>query len=267
MNRKVQVMGVINLTADSFYSESRSVNVDDALKFAEQMIAEGADMLDFGAESSRPGASGVSEIEEISRLRPVIAACRKRWNIPLSVDTRKSRVADEVLGLGANMINDITGLQKDEQMAKVIARHGAQVAVMHMQGTPGTMQDDPRYEDLIGEILLYLKNSVRIAEEAGIHPNHICIDPGIGFGKKLEHNLEILNRLDEFCCLGKPILLGVSRKSFLGQILDVAVDDRLEGTLAATVAGIIKGASIIRAHDVRATVRVARVTEAIMGAG
>ena len=258
------VMGIINLSAESFYGASRCETSEQALHVAERMIAEGADVLDVGAESSRPGAAPLSEQEELNRLLPVVKKLAESVNIPISVDTYKPAVAHEVLQAGANIINDITGLQKFPDMAKTIARFQAGAILMHMQGTPQTMQDNPQYVDLLTEISAFLNQSIAIAVSAGIDPEKIAIDPGIGFGKTDSHNLLILKNLSRLKELGKPVLLGISRKSLIGNILNLPVEERLEGSLSAAVFGVMQGASIIRTHDVQATQRAVKVAESIM---
>lgn len=258
-------MGIVNLSPDSFYEKSRSHSEKDAILLAERHIEEGAEILDIGAESTRPGSKPVSEELELQRLLPVVANICKRFDVAVSVDTYKPRVAERVLGEGAVIINDITGLQKTPEMAKIIAQNKAGVILMHMQGDPGTMQEGPRYENVIEDIKKFLKKSIEMAENSGIEK--ILIDPGIGFGKTQAHNLELIRRLDEFEELGKPILLGVSRKSFIGGVLDLPVDERLEGSLAATVIGVLNGAMVIRTHDVQATGRAVTMAEAIMKNG
>ena len=258
------VMGIINLSPESFYGASRCGTLEQALHVAEKMIEEGADILDIGAESSRPGSAPLSEQEELNRLLPVVIKLAEIVNIPISVDTYKPAVAHEVLNAGASIINDITGLQRFPDMAKTIARFQAGVILMHMQGTPETMQDNPQYMDLLTEISGFLKQSITLAVSAGIDPNKIAIDPGIGFGKTDSHNLLILKNLCRLQELGKPVLLGVSRKSLIGNILKVSVGERLEGSLSAAVFGVIQGASIIRTHDVQATRRAVKVAESIM---
>jgi dihydropteroate synthase len=228
------------------------------------MIAEGADVLDIGAESSRPGSVPLSEQEELNRLLPIVKKLAESVNIPISVDTYKPAVAHEVLQAGANIINDITGLQKFPDMAKTIARFQAGAILMHMQGTPQTMQDNPQYVDLLTEISAFLNQSIAIAVSAGIDPEKIAIDPGIGFGKTDSHNLLILKNLSRLKELGKPVLLGISRKSLIGNILNLPVEERLEGSLSAAVFGVMQGASIIRTHDVQATQRAVKVAESIM---
>jgi dihydropteroate synthase len=258
------VMGIINLSPDSFYGESRCKTVEQALCSAERMLEEGADILDIGAESSRPGSVPISVQEEIDRLLPVLIKLVEVFNIPISVDTYKPKVAHEVLKAGASIINDIKGLQRSEEMAQTISRFHAGVIVMHMQGSPETMQDRPQYDDVVTEVFDYLQQSIAIAVSAGINPEKIAIDPGIGFGKTDSHNLLILKNLNRLQELSKPVLLGVSRKSLIGNILNVPVEERLEGSLAATVFGLTQGVSIIRTHDIRATRRAVKVAEAIM---
>jgi len=264
LNGSAGIMGIVNLSPDSFYEKSRACSEKEALILAERQIGEGAAILDIGAESSRPGATPVSEEIELQRLVPVISRICREHKAPVSVDTYKPAVAEKVLSEGAATINDITGLQKYPEMAKIIAKHDAGVVLMHMRGTPLTMQDKPHYEDLVGEIKNYLKKSIELAEAAGISSAKIMVDPGIGFGKTQAHNLEILSRLEEFADLGKPLLLGVSRKSFIGGVLGLPEEERLEGALAAAVIGVLKGARVIRTHDVSATCRAVKMTNAIM---
>lgn len=257
-------MGIINLSPDSFYGESRCETVEQALSVAERMTAEGADILDIGAESSRPGSVPISEQEELDRLLPVLMKLVGVVNVPISVDTYKPAVAHEVLQAGASIINDITGLQGAKEMAQTISRFHAGVILMHMRGLPETMQENPQYRDVLTEVSEYLQQSIAIAVSAGIDPEKIAIDPGIGFGKTDSHNLLILKNLNRLNKLGKPVLLGVSRKSLIGNILNVPAEERLEGSLSATVFGLTQGASIIRTHDVQATQRAVKVAEAIM---
>ena len=230
---------------------------------AQRMVDEGADLIDVGAESSRPGSQGISEEEESARILPVVKELSRRWQNPVSVDTTKPEVAKRALDNGAAIINDIAGLQRDPRMAEIIAEFKAGVIVMHMNGTPATMQDNPIYENLIQDIMGYLIRSVSIAETAGISPDSIAVDPGIGFGKTIEHNLEILARLDRFKSLDKPILVGVSRKSFIGRLLDLPVEERLEGSLITGMLAVMKGADIIRVHDVIETRRMLKLVQAI----
>jgi dihydropteroate synthase len=261
-NESIALMGIVNLSPDSFYERSRSFSIKEALLLVERHIEEGASVLDIGAESSRPGSQPISEVVELERLLPVVTEVCKRFDVAVSVDTYKPGVIEAVLSEGASIINDITGLQRYEEAAGIIARHRAGVILMHMCGTPLTMQDQPQYGDLIEDVKNYLNKSIELAEGSGI--DNIAIDPGIGFGKTRSHNLELIRRLEEFKVLGKPILLGVSRKSFIGDILDLPVEERLEGSLAATVIGVVNGATIIRTHDVLATGRVVKMARAIM---
>ncbi len=258
-----KIMGIINLSPDSFYPDSRVPTVADALKVAERMIEEGADYLDVGAESSRPGAKPISEDEELAIILPVVSQLCKNFSVPVSVDTYKPGVAQKVLEEGAAIINDITGLRSPE-MAPIIAEYDAGVVIMHMLGTPATMQEDIHYDDCVGEIRQFLEQGIQTAEAAGIAPERIWVDPGIGFGKTVEHNLEIIARLETFSALGKPLLLGTSRKSFIGKILDLPVAERLEGSLATAVIGVIKGAEILRVHDVLETCRAIRIVSEIL---
>ena len=264
-SQAVTLMGIVNLSPDSFYERSRSSSEKDAILLAERHIEEGAGILDIGAESSRPGSRPISEELELQRLLPVVSQICKRFKVPVSVDTYKPRVAERVLGEGVAIINDITGLQRTPEMAKVIARNMAGVILMHMHGTPQIMQEEPCYDDLVANIKNFLQKSIDLAENAGIEK--IMVDFGIGFGKTQAHNLELIRRMEEFKELGKPILLGVSRKSFIGGVLDLPAEERLEGSLAATVIGVLKGATMIRTHDVQATDRAVKMAQAIMRAG
>ena len=264
---KTRFMGIINISPDSFYEESRCNSTDEVLAKAEKMKREGADFLDIGAESSRPGSKPISEQEEIDKLIPVISSLVKITDIPISVDTYKPTVAKEALQAGAKIINDITGLQKNPEMADVISQFDAGVIIMHMQGSPITMQKNPSYKNVIQEVKEFLEQSVKISKAAGIFSDQIAIDPGIGFGKDQKHNLEILSKLEKFIELGHPILIGVSRKSFIGNILKLPPEGRLEGSLAASVIGVTKGASIVRTHDIKETRNAIKVTEAIIKGG
>jgi len=261
---KTRFMGIINISPDSFYEESRCNSTDEVLAKAEKMKREGADFLDLGAESSRPGSKPISEQEEIDKLIPVISSLVKITDIPISIDTYKPTVAKEALQAGAKIINDITGLQKTPEMADVISKFDAGVIIMHMQGSPITMQKNPSYKNVIQEVKEFLEQSVKISKAAGIFSDQIAIDPGIGFGKNQKHNLEILSKLENFKELGKPILIGVSRKSFIGNILKLPPEGRLEGSLAASVIGVTKGVSIVRTHDIKETRNAIKVAEAII---
>lgn len=259
----VFLMGILNVTPDSFSDGGRFLKTDDAIRQAETLAEEGADLIDIGGESSRPGAAPVPIEEEIRRVVPIIEQLVKRLPIPISIDTTKAEVAQRALAAGARIINDISALRFDPKMAALAARESVPVVLMHMIGTPKDMQVHPVYTDVIREISSFFETRIRFAEQSGISRERIVLDPGIGFGKTIDHNLEILARLDEFRSLGRPLLIGPSRKSFIGQVLGLPVEERLEGTAAAAAVGILNGASIIRVHDVRAMSRVARMVKAI----
>jgi len=263
-SKKVAVMGVLNLTPDSFFNGGRFNREDAALNRVEEMVEEGADIIDVGGESTRPGAKKVTLEEEINRVIPVLRKLRKCFKIPLSIDTYKAKVAKEALEVGADMVNDISGLRFDSRMKRIISKYDVPVVIMHIKGTPQNMQNNPEYRDLMNEIISYLKESIKIAEEEGIDPQKIIIDPGIGFGKTTEHNLEIIKRIPELKSLDKPILIGVSRKSFIGNVLGLPPSERLEGSLAATSIAVFQGVNIVRTHDVKATRRVVDLVKAIM---
>jgi dihydropteroate synthase len=260
-------MGIVNVTPDSFADGGRYLDPAAAVRHARALAAEGADLLDVGAESTRPGSPSVSSPEECARLLPVLERLLDDPPCPVSVDTSKPDVAEAALRLGAHMVNDVTALAAGPELARVCAAHDAGLAVMHMQGTPRTMQADPRYDDLLREVRVELETAVATAEAAGVGPDAICVDPGIGFGKTVAHNLTLLRRLDAFRAIGKPILVGPSRKSFIGALLDqLPAAERLEGTLAACVMAVAAGAHIVRVHDVAAVRRAVRVAEAIRDA-
>lgn len=264
LGERTIVMGILNLTPDSFSGDGLAGNVSLAVERARQMVEDGAHVLDVGGESTRPGAEPVGLEEELARVLPVIERLTAELDVPVSIDTYKSAVAREALARGAAIVNDISGLHADEDMAKTAADAGAAVIVMHIQGTPRDMQANPRYADVIGEISDYLAEGIARAEAAGIARDQIVVDPGIGFGKKLEHNLEILRRLREFRSLGCPVLVGTSRKSMIGAILDLPPDQRVEGTAATVALAIAAGADMVRVHDVKEMARVARVADAIV---
>lgn len=261
---RTYIMGILNVTPDSFSDGGAYIFRDRAVERALIMQDEGADIIDVGGESTRPGADKVSAREEINRVVPVIEAVAERVKVPISVDTYKSSVAEAAISAGASIINDISGLHSDPRMPNVAVRHDVPVVIMHIKGTPKNMQTNPVYAALIPEILEYLREGIIIAERAGVSGDRIIIDPGIGFGKTVEHNLEIIRRLNEFTGLEKPLLLGHSRKSFIGKILgDLPVTERLEGTAAAAAIGIFNGANILRVHDVKEMVRVTRIADSI----
>ncbi|HID95176.1 MAG TPA: dihydropteroate synthase [Candidatus Latescibacteria bacterium] len=263
LSARSYIMGVLNVTPDSFYNGGRFLKLQEAIERAEQMVEEGVDIIDIGGESSRPGAEPLPLDQEVERVIPVIESLSHRLPVPISVDTYKAGVARRALDAGAGMVNDISALRFDPDMAKVVAEYDVPVVLMHMLGTPKTMQQNPSYVDPVGEIYGFLSERIEAAEAAHIRRSNIIIDPGIGFGKRMEDNLEILRRLREFGSLGCPLLIGPSRKSFIGKVLDLPVEERLEGTAAAVAIGIANGANILRVHDVREMVRVARIADAV----
>lgn len=263
-NKRTLIMGILNITPDSFYENSRYTVVDKCISRIEQMIEQGADIIDIGAESTRPGSSGVSEEEELRRLMPVIEEAVNSFDTIFSVDTTKSAVAEKALERGVSIINDISGLKFDPEIADCVAKHKAGIVLMHTSARPLEMQNRTNYESLIEDIKDYLKDSIETATDAGIDPGSIIIDPGIGFGKTSEQNLKIINNLDKFLMLERPLLVGTSRKSFIGNILGgLPAEDRLEGTLASIAVSITKGASIVRVHDVKEVKMAAAVADAI----
>ena len=255
------IMGVLNVTPDSFSDGGHHLSPDKALLKAKQMVEDGADILDIGGESTRPFSSPVSAREELGRIVPVLEGL-KELDIPISIDTRKPEVAQKALDTGAHMVNDVSGL-RDEGMMKLVAEKKVPVVIMHMKGEPKSMQENPEYGDVVGEIKEFFKTTVKKAADHGIKDDRIIIDPGLGFGKTTEHNIEIIKRLDEFRSLGFPVLVGASRKTFIGKILGLDVGERLEGSLAAMAASIMNGADIVRVHDVKESVRVARFVDAL----
>lgn len=258
------IMGVLNVTPDSFSDGGRYADPEAAAARAEQMAAEGADIIDIGGESTRPGATPVPAEEEMERVLPVVAAVRQRTGCAISIDTMKAPVARAAVAAGAHIINDISGLHFDAGMAAAAAETGAGLVLMHMQGTPQTMQQQPVYTDVVEEVRASLADSIAAARRAGVALEAIVTDPGIGFGKTLEHNLAILRRLDSFSLHGRPVLLGVSRKSFLSKILGPSAPaDRLWPTVALTAAAREKGVRLFRVHDVRENAHALRMAEAI----
>jgi dihydropteroate synthase len=260
------LMGIVNVTPDSFSDGGAFLDPDQAVEHGLKLACEGADVLDVGGESTRPGSLPVSEDEELRRVLPVIRGLRSKTGVLISVDTTKSSVAGAALEAGADIVNDTSGLRADPAMGPLIARSGAAVILMHMKGVPRTMQESPSYDDLLGEVRAFLRDRVREAEAAGIPFERTIIDPGIGFGKTAEHNLALLNRLDALQDLGRPVCVGASRKAFIGRILGLPPGERLEGTIAAAVLSVSRGASILRVHDVGAVAKAVRVAEAILGA-
>jgi dihydropteroate synthase len=259
------VMGILNVTPDSFSDGGRYLCAEAAIARGEAMAAEGADLIDIGGESTRPGASPISAQEELDRVLPVISGLAARVAIPISIDTTKAEVATAAVGAGAAMVNDVSAMTFDAGMADAVARLGVPVCLMHMRGEPRTMQIAPTYGDVVSEVRDWLAARVEAAVAAGVRPERIVVDPGFGFGKTVEHNLTLVRRLREIASLGYPVLLGVSRKSTIGAVLGGAPpDERLEGTAAAVAIGIANGAAIVRVHDVREMVRVVRVADAIV---
>ena len=260
---QTHVMGILNVTPDSFSDGGRYLDVQQAITHAETMVTEGATLIDIGGESSRPGASPVSVDEELARVVPVIRGLADVGDVLISVDTSKAKVAKHALEAGAQIVNDITALCGDPEMATVVAEMEAGVVLMHMKGTPRTMQQAPEYDDVVTEICSWLKEKTQNAEAQGIAAERIIVDPGIGFGKTTKHNLDILKRLSEFRELKKPLLVGTSRKSFIGNVLKAPITARLEGTAATVCWAIAHGADIVRVHDVKANVRAAQMTDAL----
>ena len=263
IHERVLIMGVLNVTPDSFSDGGRYRGVDAAVGRAEAIEAEGADLLDIGGESSRPGACPISLDEELARVLPVVAALAGRIRIPISVDTTKAEVARQALDAGAAVINDISALRGDPGMADVVARSRAGLILMHMQGTPATMQDQPAYVAVVEEIGDFLQARVEAAMAAGIDPERIAVDPGLGFGKTGEQSLALMGGLSALLALGRPIVFGPSRKSFVGAVLERPVHEREWGTAAAVAAGVLEGAHVVRAHSVAQMKDVARMAQAI----
>ncbi|MEK7330773.1 MAG: dihydropteroate synthase [Candidatus Eisenbacteria bacterium] len=259
------VMGVVNITPDSFSDGGRFLAPEAAVAHARRLLAEGADLLDLGAESTRPGAQPVPDDEQWRRLAPVLETLARETDACLSVDTASASVAERALAAGAHVVNDVTALG-DPAMGGVVASASAGLVLMHMRGTPADMQRDPRYQDVASEVAAHLAARLDAARAAGVARECVALDPGIGFGKTVRHSLELLARLESLTVLGRPVLVGVSRKSFIGHLLDLPVDQRLEGSLAAAAVAVFLGARIVRTHDVAATVRAVRVAEALRAA-
>ncbi len=260
-------MGVVNVTPDSFFDGGLYFEPARAIERALVLAAEGADIVDIGGESSRPGAHSISAREEKKRILPVIEVLREKKNVLISVDTTKAEVVEAALAAGADIINDISAGRFDPEILRLAADSGAGLVLMHMKGTPRTMQTAPRYEDVVAEVRSFLAERMAAAEAAGIARESLIIDPGIGFGKNLEHNLALLNNLSLLAELNRPVLVGVSNKSFIGKILSLEPQDRLEGTVAAAVVSLMHGASILRIHDVKAIKRAVTVAESILSQG
>lgn len=259
-DERTLVMGILNTTPDSFSDGGQHDSLADACAHALAMRASGADIIDVGGESTRPGSKPVLVDDEIARVVPVIRAISDGGLV--SVDTMKSRVAEEALLAGAHIVNDVSALRHDPEMAQILADHGAPIVLMHMQGMPGTMQNNPLYDDVIEDLLSFFHERIEFAMKAGIQESQIIIDPGFGFGKTVDHNYRILSGLGRFRSLGRPILLGTSRKSFIGAILEKPASQRVFGTAATVAIGISNGASIVRVHDVAEMIDVVRVSDA-----
>lgn len=255
---RTYIMGILNVTPDSFSDGGKFNQMDAALYHAEEMIRDGADIVDVGGESTRPGHTVISDDEEISRVAPVIEAIKSRFDIPVSIDTYKGKVTEAALKAGADLVNDIWGFKFDHKVAELTAQYGAACCLMHNRS-------EPTYQDYLNNVVADLKECVRIAKDAGVSDDKIILDPGVGFGKTYQMNLEIINHVDMLHSLGFPILLGTSRKSVIGQTLNLPTDQRVEGTLATTVVGVLKGCAFVRVHDIKENKRVIQMTEAIMG--
>ena len=265
--RKTYVMGILNCTPDSFYPASRANTIKDALRAGREMIEAGVDIIDVGGESTRPGSDPVPLEEEVRRVLPVVQALRAESDVMVSVDTRRKDVAERALDAGADIINDISGLRHNEDLARLVARRKVPVVLMHMRGTPKTMQREAFYKNTISEILRELQPSIAAAMGAGIDPGMLIVDPGIGFGKRIQDNLRIIKELSSLKSLNFPILIGLSRKSFIGEILDKPVEKRLIGTITANTLAIINGANIIRVHDVSDAVEMVKIIESVRRIG
>jgi len=263
LGERTAIMGIVNVTPDSFSDGGTFLDPAAAIEHGLRLAGEGADILDVGGESTRPGAEPVSEQEEVRRVAPVVRELAARSGVPVSIDTSKAAVAEAALAAGATIVNDVSALRLDPRLGEVVARSGAALVIMHMQGTPRTMQQAPHYDDLLGEVLAALAAGVERAAAAGVEPDRILVDPGIGFGKSLEHNLELLDRLGELEVLGRAILVGPSRKAFIGRLLDLPAAERIEGTIAACCCAADRGAHVVRVHDVGPVRRALRVADAI----
>lgn len=258
VSKKTYIMGILNVTPDSFSDGGKYNRMDAALSHAEEMIRDGADIVDIGGESTRPGHTVITDEEEIARVVPVIEAVKSRFDIPVSIDTYKGKVAEAALKAGADLVNDIWGFKHDRRVAELTAQYGAACCLMHNR-------HEAVYQDFLEDMVQDMKECVSIAREAGVKEDKIILDPGVGFGKTYEMNLEAIHHVDVLHRLGFPILLGTSRKSVIGLTLDLPADQRVEGTLATTVIGVMKGCAFVRVHDVKENKRVIRMTEAILG--
>ncbi len=263
LNARTHIMGILNVTPDSFFDGGRYIAREKAVEHGIKMFEQGADIIDVGGESTRPYSKRIPVEEELERVIPVIEELAKEIDIPISIDTYKSRVAEEAIHAGASIINDISSFRFDPKMPKVASEAGVPVVLMHMKGRPEDMQDSPDYDNLILEIISFLEAAKKEAIRNGIKQDHIIIDPGIGFGKRVEHNLEIIRSLSSFSLLASPILIGPSNKAFIGQIVGKDLEQRETGTMAAIACAIMNGAHIVRVHNVKKAVETARMVDAI----
>jgi dihydropteroate synthase len=259
-------MGIVNVTPDSFSDGGRFFDPEDAVRAGMAMVEDGADLVDVGGESTRPGSDPVLSEEELRRVLPVVKRLAAEVDVPISIDTRREEVAGAAIDAGATIVNDITA-GRDPGMLEIVREAGAGMVLMHMQGDPKTMQDEPRYRDVVQEVKAFLAERVAAAEAAGIPRERLCVDPGLGFGKTLDQNLILMRDMGNIAEIGRPVLVGPSRKSFVGRVTGTEVDERLEGTAGAVAWLVANGAHIVRVHDVREMVRVVRMVDAIRGAG
>ncbi len=267
LGKRTLLMGILNVTPDSFSDGGLFFDTENAIYHGLRMVEEGADIIDVGGESTRPGSKPLELEEELRRVIPVIESLAKKIDVPISIDTYKSAAAKRAIEAGAEIINDISGLHFDRTLADVSAKEDTPLILMHIRGTPETMQKNVHYDSLFSEILRYLRDSIQMAESAGVDPQQIIIDPGIGFGKTVDDNLMIIKNLHEFRVLGKPILLGTSRKTFIGKILKEGLGGRLEGTISSIAIGVLNGAHIIRSHDILETKKAISIADAVRLAG
>jgi len=258
-----RLIGVVNVTPDSFSDGGRFLDPERAIDHGRALVRDGADLLDIGGESTRPGARAVGAAQELERVAPVLDGL-VGVGVPISIDTSKAQVAEVAIAAGATIVNDVTALRTEPELAELCAARGVEVVLMHMQGTPRTMQDDPTYDDVVDDVRAFLSERIEFATASGIDERRIWIDPGIGFGKTLEHNLELLRRLGELTELGRPVVIGTSRKSFIGKITGRPVEERLGGTIASTILALRNGAEILRVHDVREISDAVRVARAVL---
>ena len=264
IGKNALIMGIVNITPDSFSNDGFYNDINGVLRHAVKLVNDGANIIDVGGESTRPEATQITEEEEIKRVIPVIQELSQLINIPISIDTYKAKVAAKALDAGAQIINDVSALSADMDMVNVAAANNVPIVLMHMKGNPHTMQKSPDYNDVITEIITFFQETIRNAVRCGIDKNNIIIDPGIGFGKKIHHNLEILNRLRDFKTIGNPVMVGSSRKSFIGKITNKPADQRLLGSLATVAIAVTHGANIVRVHDVKETAEIVKICNAVL---